>query len=44
MLGPAAIVVADGVEDAPANNGGKKFLEIESKKNGTDGRKHKIVN
>lgn len=42
-LGPAAIVVADGVEDAAASNGGHKLLNEEDEKDTADGSQVEVV-
>ena len=43
MLGPAAIMVADGVEDAVARNGGQKLLNVQSQQDGADSSEDEVV-
>ncbi len=42
-LGPAALSVADGVEDATANNGRNQLLEEENQKDTADGGQVEVV-
>lgn len=43
LVGPAALVVADGVEDTAADNGGKELLDKEDQKDAADGGQVKVV-
>lgn len=43
-LGPAAIVLANGVEDATTNNGRDELLEEEQQKRQADGGEVEVVN
>lgn len=42
-LGPASIVIADGEENALADDGGQNLLNKESQKDGRDRRENKVV-
>lgn len=44
MLGPASIVVANGVEDAVADNGWEKLLNVQGQQDGADGGQDEVVN
>jgi hypothetical protein len=43
-LSPSTVVVADGVEDAVAHQGGQKLLHEQSQKNGADSGEKEVVN
>lgn len=42
-LGPAAVVVADGEEDALSDNGGEKLFNEEGEQDGANGRQVEVV-